>query len=648
MKLSTIATLLFIPFFLIHSPYSANSQDSVDYSQPAADHFVEPLRTIDWEPATTIRTFFPAQANLQWLAGVDGYDHPVGSDGSMASHPGEVSVVSGNLSCQTCHGDDLEDGTFASNLVDTYKGVDGKETFVDVDIQAAFDDDYLYIRASWKTQRPRPGITHGTFQYINGQWERNTKNKTFDKATVDDLEGNEFFSYEDRFSVMLTPHSIGEEIKAFGNEGMTFNQAGCFVACHASMREMPERPSSEEVSDDPWLGSDELGRTDIRHYLLHTRDVNEFADATKDGNWKTDDVGYDQSQQIADFQNQNFIDLWQFRGARSAPMYGASNDAVLEYRHSGLAHTNRGDNYWFNQDPTADQPENVDELWYDDTDHHWKDANDDPVNVANYIWMYDEEITGFYAIPGDAIDDDVGELVLAWTIAYPLITRGPDRTAVPLDMDVIDEGDMLPRRILREGTGIRGALHTFSLWDPQDNTWTVTFRRPLNTTEACDHGDYGDWCSDLDIRAADLKSDGQGITMAFAIFDDHSSNRYHHVSLPVLVKDHDDADIKAKDNTVVSVEMTNGELPRKYTLDQNYPNPFNPITTINFAVREQGHAQLSVFNSIGQQVEILIDEVIQPGRYSVTWDASRMPSGVYYYRLSINDFEMTRRMLFIK
>lgn len=645
-KFTTI-TVFCIAVTLMFLPLSTENVDEmVNYTQPAPDHFVDPLAEVTFGEPTTVRTFFPAQSSLQWLASVDGHDHPVAGDGSSVTHPDAGQTAQGGLSCMNCHESDLNDGAFATDLVESEVGIPGKEPYKDVEVSAAFDDDYLYIRASWTSERP--GITHDTFQFLDGAWERNTTEKSSNAYAADQLGEDEFFSTEDRFSVMLAPYDIAAEIKAFGIAGVDFNQAGCFVACHSSMQpDMPEAPTANEVSADPWLGDAGLGRDDIRHYILHTRGLESIDDATPDGNWKTDDIGYDQAQQIADLQAQKFLDLIQWRGGRSAAMFGTSNDAVLEYRHSGLADQNRGDNVWFNQNPAADQPDNVDDIYYDDQDHLWKDADDNPIDVTQYSWMYDESVTSFHAIPGEAITED-REIALAWTVAYPLVLLGPDRNAVPLDMDNINEGDLLPRRALRGGTGIRGAVNAFSMWNPDDDTWTLTLRRPLNKEEPCDHDDFGDYCSDLFITAADLQQGGQGVTMAIGLYDDHTQNRMHHVSFPVVMLDDPDADIIAYDNTVVSVDDYIAATPEKYSLEQNYPNPFNPTTNIEFSIQEAGHVSLQVYNSVGQKITTLVDEEMSVGTYQLTWDAQNMPSGNYFYRLEVNGHSLVKRMVLIK
>jgi hypothetical protein len=86
----------------------------------------------------------------------------------------------------------------------------------------------------------------------------------------------------------------------------------------------------------------------------------------------------------------------------------------------------------------------------------------------------------------------------------------------------------------------------------------------------------------------------------------------------------------------------------KYALQQNEPNPFNPVTTISFSLAFDERAQLEVFSSAGERVALLVDDVLKAGGYQVEWNASDVPSGAYYFRLTTGAWSQTRRMVVVK
>ncbi len=88
--------------------------------------------------------------------------------------------------------------------------------------------------------------------------------------------------------------------------------------------------------------------------------------------------------------------------------------------------------------------------------------------------------------------------------------------------------------------------------------------------------------------------------------------------------------------------------PDQFTLYQNYPNPFNPATTIKFSLPLQSQVKLSIYNSLGELVSDLIDGKLDAGYHEIVFNASGIASGVYYYRISANDFIATKKMLLIK
>jgi len=99
---------------------------------------------------------------------------------------------------------------------------------------------------------------------------------------------------------------------------------------------------------------------------------------------------------------------------------------------------------------------------------------------------------------------------------------------------------------------------------------------------------------------------------------------------------------------ITSLENTRSEIPQRFSLSQNYPNPFNPNTTIRFAVSISAFVSLKVHNLLGQEVSILINEEKSPGDYTVTWNASGIASGVYFYRMQAGDLVETKKLILLR
>ncbi len=102
-----------------------------------------------------------------------------------------------------------------------------------------------------------------------------------------------------------------------------------------------------------------------------------------------------------------------------------------------------------------------------------------------------------------------------------------------------------------------------------------------------------------------------------------------------------------------NLNTNNPKIPAEFALSQNYPNPFNPSTVINYTIPEIGtqHAvsvQLKIYNTLGQVVETLVDEMQEAGFKSVTFDASSIPSGIYFYRLTAGNWGDTKKLLLMK
>jgi hypothetical protein len=100
--------------------------------------------------------------------------------------------------------------------------------------------------------------------------------------------------------------------------------------------------------------------------------------------------------------------------------------------------------------------------------------------------------------------------------------------------------------------------------------------------------------------------------------------------------------------TAIDQEAVSEKIPGKFNLFQNYPNPFNPTTRINYELQITNFVELSVYNTIGQKVAILVKEHQQAGYHQVEWDATGFSSGVYFYHLRAGEVHEVRKMLLLK
>lgn len=92
----------------------------------------------------------------------------------------------------------------------------------------------------------------------------------------------------------------------------------------------------------------------------------------------------------------------------------------------------------------------------------------------------------------------------------------------------------------------------------------------------------------------------------------------------------------------------NENISLTYSLKQNYPNPFNPTTNISFSIPKSGFVKIAVYNEIGKEIETIVNQNMNEGSYTVNYNASKLSSGIYFYRISSGDFSDTKKMLLIK
>ena len=134
------------------------------------------------------------------------------------------------------------------------------------------------------------------------------------------------------------------------------------------------------------------------------------------------------------------------------------------------------------------------------------------------------------------------------------------------------------------------------------------------------------------LVAADFDEDGA--------LDLASANRYG-----------DDVTVLLNHSSLSGVELP--EAPSVTSLGPNVPNPFNPLTRIDYAVKQDGHVRLVIYDARGREIATLVDEHQTAQQHSVQWDGrnesgGRVASGVYFYKLFAGDFEETRKMVLVK
>jgi hypothetical protein len=180
---------------------------------------------------------------------------------------------------------------------------------------------------------------------------------------------------------------------------------------------------------------------------------------------------------------------------------------------------------------------------------------------------------------------------------------------------------VVPERFAKTPSGSRGDIHAAGLW--HEGVWYVEIERALNTG-----------------NADDASFVTNGVSKFGVALMDNAGGEEHWTQGSVLNK--------LGVGIVVSVPPTPRAIPSQYALFQNYPNPFNPSTTIRFNVKRAGWVTLKVYNTLGQEVATLVDDRVDPGAYQITYNAITIPSGLYFYRLSVNGFSEVRKMVVLK
>jgi carboxypeptidase T len=110
----------------------------------------------------------------------------------------------------------------------------------------------------------------------------------------------------------------------------------------------------------------------------------------------------------------------------------------------------------------------------------------------------------------------------------------------------------------------------------------------------------------------------------------------------------DNIKITSYQSPALKVENNSGLIPNKFALEQNYPNPFNPTTQINYSVAKDGLVKIAIYDILGREVKVLVNDMKKAGYYAVDFDGINLSSGMYFYRMECGSFVDTKKMSLIK
>ena len=99
---------------------------------------------------------------------------------------------------------------------------------------------------------------------------------------------------------------------------------------------------------------------------------------------------------------------------------------------------------------------------------------------------------------------------------------------------------------------------------------------------------------------------------------------------------------------IIGIQPVSTVIPKEYFVNQNYPNPFNPVTNIKFGIPKSSIVKISVYDMLGQEISVLVNDKLEAGEFVVDWNAVNFPSGIYFYKIQADNYVKTSRMVLVK
>ena len=408
----------------------------------------------DWSqiPTKSVLLFYPGQGGFQWVRS---------SDHKRANK----QVLSGEA-CVSCHeGEEVDIGklTVSGERLEPAP-IDGKNGSVELKVQIAYDGENAYFRFQWPTQMNRAGQLHDYFRFNGEKWEAYGGPRSSAKVR----SGEQPPIYEDRLAIMLDDGSVP-----------MFAQQGCWLTCHTGMRDMPDDAAGDRVKAHPLLGDAGMKRSDVRKFLPASRtDEGASWDKTKS------------AEEIAEVKAlSGFVDLMQWRAARSNPAGMADDGYVLEYRNSDAG--------------TGPFASNIDS------------------KTTTPKYMFDASKVGIKSLTVA----DVGDPAKPFAVVR-------EENAVPYDPAAgWRDGDVLPGQLISRADAKGSAADNDAVKGEWENgTWTVVWTRKMDTGHPEDDK---------------ILKEGNAYTFGLAVHDDNVTTRFHFVGFPLQVGFGAEGDISA-------------------------------------------------------------------------------------------------------
>lgn len=98
----------------------------------------------------------------------------------------------------------------------------------------------------------------------------------------------------------------------------------------------------------------------------------------------------------------------------------------------------------------------------------------------------------------------------------------------------------------------------------------------------------------------------------------------------------------------IAINQISSEIPKGFSLNQNYPNPFNPVTNIEFSIPKSSLIKLTIYDISGRELDVLVNQYMNAGKYKADWDAAKYSSGIYFYTITSGSYRETKKMILIK